>query len=424
MATGRLSGVIRDLCRTVCECSGRSDGELLRAFVARREEAAFAELVRRHGPMVLGVCRRVLRHEQDAEDAFQAPFLVLARRAGSVVPGERVGSWLHGVARRTALAARGAITRRRGREKQAHALPEPPVEPEGPWRELWPLLDAELARLPEKYRLPLLLCDLEGRTRREVARQLGLPEGTLSNRLAAARRVLAGRLARHGYTLAAGLLTTGLSWGAAARVPRALLLSTVKAATAGVVPGRAAALAEGVLKAMFLTRLRLSAALLVMILALACGVGALAQRGLAWARPGAPAPAAKAPAKQDHLKNTLVALDRVLWDAFARHDPEPAEKLMAAEFVGFSNDGRSNKKQNVATYTYLRGVDVKITDVEVFRVSPDTAILTYVYSSRVLSREGALVQVRRNRRTSNTWVQRGGGWVLVFAQEFVRSGGQ
>ena len=128
----------------------------------------------RHGPLVLGVCRRVLRDAHGAEDAFQATFLVLVRRAASVVPREAVGNWLYGVAYRTALEARRAAARRRARERQVHDMPHPTARPQEIGRELRPLLDEELSRLPDKYRSAVVLCDLEGRTRKEAARQLGV----------------------------------------------------------------------------------------------------------------------------------------------------------------------------------------------------------------------------------------------------------
>ncbi len=148
------------------EDGGPTDGQLLEQFVTRREEAAFEELVRRHGPMVLGVCRRTLHHEQDVEDAFQATFLVLVRKAGSVRPPDLVGHWLYGVAYRTAIRARALDARRRDKEK---AMPRPAGPPTGIWQDVVPLLDRELSGLPEKYRIPVVLCDLEGKSRREVA---------------------------------------------------------------------------------------------------------------------------------------------------------------------------------------------------------------------------------------------------------------
>jgi RNA polymerase sigma factor (sigma-70 family) len=255
-----------------------SDARLLARFLATRDEAAFATLVRRHGPMVLGVCRRVLRHAQDAEDAFQAAFLVLARKAGSVLKQEAVGSWLYMVAYRTAQRARAGQARRRAREKQMDDMPHPEVRPlESPdWR---PLLDDELARLPEKYRAVIVLCDLQGQSRREAARRLNLPEGTLSSRLAAGRKLLAARLARRGVALSGGALAAALSGGAAsARVSAPLVLATAKAAAghlAAVAPA-VAVLAQGVLRTMFLTKLKVVVGVALVVVAL--GAGGIAYR--------------------------------------------------------------------------------------------------------------------------------------------------
>src|SRR5262245_47278047 len=156
--------VLRRLCQVVLpDPESVSDGQLLLRYVAHREEAAFAALLRRHGPMVLGVCRRVLRDGHDAEDAFQATFLVLAQKASDVRPPEQVGNWLHGVAHRTALKARATNARRRAGEQRLRERPGPDVSEED-WRELRPLLDEELNRLPDRYRTPVVLCDLEGKT--------------------------------------------------------------------------------------------------------------------------------------------------------------------------------------------------------------------------------------------------------------------
>src|SRR5947209_14308492 len=240
-----------------------TDAHLLQRFLGQRDEAAFAALVRRHGPLVLGVCRRVLGNAADADDAFQATFLVLVRRAGSIVPRDRVGNWLYGVAYKTALAARRRRDRRRAREKQVSAMPHP-AAPAANHREWQQLLDQELSQLPEKYRLPVVLCDLEGRTRREVARQLRLPEGTLSNRLAAGRQRLAGRLRRRGLALTAGAVAALLEREAAAQAPAALIASTVHtaiqvavtpAALAALLPTQVASLTQGVLQTMWLSKL-------------------------------------------------------------------------------------------------------------------------------------------------------------------------
>jgi len=260
-----------------------SDGQLLARFVAARDEASFAALLRRHGPMVLGVCRRVLRHAHDAEDAFQATFLVLARKANSVVRRESVGCWLYGVAYRTALDAGTRIARRHAREKQVQDMPHPAVAPAElqDWR---PLLDRELTRLPEHYRSAVVLCDLEGRSRREAARLLGVPEGTLSSRLATGRKILARRLTDCGLASAA-MLATGLAEGtASAQVPATLAQVTARAAAlvaAGQVAGVSApavALMKGVIEAMLLKKLRLTIGVVMV-------AGALGTMGFA-CRPG------------------------------------------------------------------------------------------------------------------------------------------
>src|SRR5205823_6469758 len=179
MPTGPLSAVIQHLLADVAPAAGgMTDGELLARFLRSRDEDALAALVQRHGPMVWGVCRRLLHSHHDAEDAFQATFLVLLRKAASVVPREMVSNWLYGVAHQTARKARATAAKRRARERQVGQMPEPVVTEQGLWRELRPVLDQELARLPDKYRVALVLCDLEGKTRKEAARQLGCPEGT------------------------------------------------------------------------------------------------------------------------------------------------------------------------------------------------------------------------------------------------------
>jgi RNA polymerase sigma factor (sigma-70 family) len=262
-----------------------TDGELLDRFLARREEAAFEALVRRHGPMVLGVCQRVIGNCHDAEDAFQATFLVLVRKAGSIRPREAVGNWLYGVAYRTALEARGRIARRRFREKQVAAMPHPAIERDEIWQELRSLLDRELNRLSEKYRLPVVLCDLEGRSRKEVARQLAIPEGTLSSRLASARKTLARRLARHGLGLSVASLAALLAGhNTSAAVPAAFVATTIRAAmflAAGQAVGTGAislavtALMEGVLKTMLLTKLKTATTVLCGVMFLGIGGGGL-----------------------------------------------------------------------------------------------------------------------------------------------------
>ncbi len=262
--------------------AGLTDGELLECFIAWREEAAFAALVRRHGPMVLRVCRRVLRNEADAEDAFQATFLVLVRKARSVRPPGMVGNWLYGVAHNTARNLKAMNLRRRQKEREAGAAPKQ-AAPEEAWEEVKGLLDRELPALPDKYRAPIVLCDLEGKTIHEAARQFGWPQGTVATRLARGRELLARRLARHGLSLSGGALAMVMAQGAAsAGVPAPWVDSSVRAATAvaagraaaaGVISVRAAALTEGVVKAMLMRKLKALAAMLLAVTLL--GGGAL-----------------------------------------------------------------------------------------------------------------------------------------------------
>jgi RNA polymerase sigma factor (sigma-70 family) len=225
--------------------------------------------------MVLGVCRRILHHGHDAEDAFQTTFLVLVRKARSILPREMLGNWLHGVAYRTAVKVRAATAKRRAKERQV--LMRGPVSSEELWHALLSLLDQELERLPDKYRLPIVLCDLEGKTRKHAARQLGWPEGTIATRLTRGRALLAKRLRGHGLALSGGALAAVLMEnGAAACVSGALTAATVKTATVtGAMSVRVARLTEGVLKAMLLSKLRIVTAVVVSIGVVSTGMGFL-----------------------------------------------------------------------------------------------------------------------------------------------------
>ena len=278
-----LDKAVHQLCQAALKAGTElTDAQLLGHFIEHRDEAAFSVLVRRHGPVVWGVCRRIAGHHQDAEDAFQATFLVLARKAGSVRPRQMVASWLHGVARRTALKAKAMAGRRQRREKQvALLMPEPKSASSEPWRCLEPLLDQELARLPDKYRIAIVLCDLENKTGREAARQLSIPEGTLASRLRTARALLAKRLGRHGLPLAGAALALALSQnGATASAPSAIMSATIKAAplvAAGQTVAKCAmsptvaALTEGVLKIMLLTKAKLIVGALMLMVAIGAG---------------------------------------------------------------------------------------------------------------------------------------------------------
>ena len=287
MATRRLASVLRFLHRLgpTALCEQNSDSELLDRFAAHRDSEAFAALMRRHGPMVLGVCRRVLSDSNDADDAFQATFLVLIRKAGSLGRPELLGNWLYGVAYRTAarLRAQTAVRQRRERHPM-HELAAPPAE-DPAWREVRSLIDDELNRLPERYRRPFVLCHLEGLTNEEAARCLGCPKGTVASRVSRARDRLRDRLQRRGVTLTTTALTALVAENATAAVPAALFDTTLTSAlqfavgptaAAGTLASPATTLAEGVLKNMFLAKLKTTVAVLLLVAAAGSGVGMLA----------------------------------------------------------------------------------------------------------------------------------------------------
>jgi RNA polymerase sigma factor (sigma-70 family) len=261
-----------------------SDGQLLDCFVERREGAAFEEIIRRHGPMVWGVCRRTLRNHHDAEDAFQAAFLVLARKAASIMPREKLGNWLYGVAYQTAMKARAQRTKRRARESQAPDGPEPMATSDEPRDDRVESLDRELSRLPEKYRIPIVLCDLEGSTHKDVASRLGWPIGTVSSRLSRARSELARRLSRQGVSLSASSLAVFLAReSVTASMPTQLIDRTVQAAslfvaggavTAGLVSREVAILTGEVVRVMLSSKLKIAlAGLLVGVTLTVVGTG-------------------------------------------------------------------------------------------------------------------------------------------------------
>jgi RNA polymerase sigma factor (sigma-70 family) len=287
MAGGRVGPIIQHL-RNAMLCkdeTGIADGQLLERFVTTGDEAAFEALVRRHGPMVLGVCRRVLCNSHDAEDCFQATFLVLACKAASIWPRQLVGNWLYGVAHTTAVRARVMNAKRSARERQVPAMPEPQAARQDVWADLLPLLDEELARLPDKYRAAVVLCDLEGRARREVARQLRIPEGTLSSRLTTARRMLAKRLARKGLVICGGALASHAGpVSVAASQVRSVVKSALPFATGGLAASASVtALAQGVLKTMFLAKLK-TALRVFLTLSMIALPGGILTRGMAETR--------------------------------------------------------------------------------------------------------------------------------------------
>ncbi|MHC5540112.1 RNA polymerase sigma factor [Singulisphaera rosea] len=245
---------------------GLSDGQLLGRFVERHEADAFEAIIQRHGPMVWGVCQRILRNRHDSEDAFQATFLVLARKAASVSPREKLGNWLYGVANQTARKARSMREKRRIREGQVPDPPEPTAKFDDARNILSEALDRELGCLSEKYRTAVVLCELEGLTHRDAARQLGLPVGTISSRLARAKAMLAKRLTRPGMTLTVGSLGAFLAQASASAgispklnestAQAASLIAARRAVSAGIVSAEVAALTREVMKTMLLSKIK------------------------------------------------------------------------------------------------------------------------------------------------------------------------
>jgi RNA polymerase sigma factor (sigma-70 family) len=298
--TTQVDRLVQDLRRKLVgeDSAPLRDAEVLRCFAMTRAEEAFAHLVERHGPMILGVCRRILHNTADADDAFQATFLVLARQARRICKPDSLASWLHGTALRLALNMKRDMQKRRMRERQVMpATGAATIDPA--WCELLAGLDEELQRLPVPQRQPLLLCYLEGLSQQEAADQLGLPRGTLKRRLERGRELLRARLTRRGLTLAAALLATLPAGRALAQpVPATLASATVstacRLAAGGLVVGTAAALAHGLTQTMLRARLvRLTAMLLLVIFG--CGVAVIAYSG---ARPHEP-PAEPVPQAKD-----------------------------------------------------------------------------------------------------------------------------
>ncbi len=275
MTTGQLGTVIRYL-RTLADppARDRTDAQLLERFRTQRDQAAFTALVQRHGRLVWGVCRHILHDDHDAEDAFQTTFLVLVRQAATVHKPEALASWLHGVAYRVAMRAKRDAARRRTHERQAktatHAPGSPPQTSEIAWRELQAILDEEVQALPDRLRVPFVLCCLEGRSQADVAAQLGWKLGTVSSSVNRARKALQRRLVCRGVSLSAVLCAATLSQEAAgAAVPVALAQTTIQAAlalaanpAAAVVPAHIAAWMKGITQTMFLSKVKIATTLL------------------------------------------------------------------------------------------------------------------------------------------------------------------
>jgi RNA polymerase sigma factor (sigma-70 family) len=271
MPSGTMHDVMRRIRGLVARpaLGGQSDEELLDQFVTGRDEESFAALVRRHGPMVLGVCLRLLHHRQDAEDAFQSAFLTLARKGHTIRRRGALPSWLYRVAFRIALRLKARADRRESPEVLGDVAVDNDPAADAGWRELRPMLDQEVQRLPKKYRTPMVLCYLEGKTYEEAASLLGCPKGTVAIRLLRGRQMLKGRLVRRGLFAAAGCVAmSAVLPQASAAVPMALAATTVGAAKAlasgtalaAIVPGGIAALVDEASRSLWATKVKLACA--------------------------------------------------------------------------------------------------------------------------------------------------------------------
>ncbi|WP_439631470.1 sigma-70 family RNA polymerase sigma factor [Gemmata sp.] len=352
MARGPLGSVARLIRRG--DDSAATDRQLLEAFAAGDRAAAFGRLVDRHGPMVRGVCRRVLGNATDADDAFQATFLVLARQAAARGWRESVANYLYGVAYRTALRARVRAARRRRHEARTPPRPDTPPDDRVSVAELRGAVDEELNRLPEKLRLPVVLCCLHDRTVEEAAAALGLPATTVKGRLQQGRDALRDRLARRGFTLGVGVVAA-LVPGAAAAVPLDLATATVHLATAGTPPASVAALTDQECAMLFWKKLKLAGVALGLLAAAGGGVAAVLVPPAAPAVPPAVPVAARAPVPK------------------AAPAPEPPVKASApAEKNGLTVVVRPTKVAFAAgerplfevTFTNTSGTAVRLHDVD------------------------------------------------------------
>ncbi len=339
MPTAKLNGLVNQLGQAA-PVGARSvaDAELLARFVATRDETAFAELVRRHGRLVFGVCRRVTGNHHLAEDAFQAVFVVLAAKAAAIHPPAAVGAWLHGVAVRTALRARTMANRRRRRETVVSTLPEAHAPEAAKGLDAVDLLDEEIARLTDRLRVPVVLCELEGVSRKEAAQRLGIREGTLSSRLASARKALAERLRQRGVVLSAAGLSAVLAQTATAAPPAALSARALAAATPELIPPTVGALSNGVLRIMLLDKLKT-----VALITVSLGLAACAALAAAPNRPQADPPPAAKPAPLVLVSTTVPEPAKVEAQPLPR-GPNKLLLFRSGQLVMIDPDGKNERK--------------------------------------------------------------------------------
>jgi RNA polymerase sigma factor (sigma-70 family) len=344
MANEPLAPVVDFLRRLVPPPSAaEADGPLLQRYVRERDAAAFTALLQRFGPLVLGVCRRVLTDPHDAEDAFQATFLVFVRKADAITRRDSVGSWLYSVAYRVAQKARAERARRRERARALVDVAAAEPDQDILWRELGPVLDEEIQRLPARYRSPFVLCYLEGKSTEEAGRLLGCARGTVCSRLAWARARLRARLTRRDLAPSAGLLGPVLAEHAVVPVPAPLADATVNAVQSFAAAGAASppvVLAKGVLRTMHLTRLKTVLAVLLATGVLGTGAGWLAHRAQAQKTPPPDAqasPATKAsqktPAEKPKPETTPLTVAGTATDADGKPVPNATIYLVSTNAI-------------------------------------------------------------------------------------------
>jgi RNA polymerase sigma factor (sigma-70 family) len=401
-----LSHVLRHL-RTLSEGQATrdlSDGELLERFRVRQEETAFALLVQRHGSMVLGVCRRMLADSHAAEDAFQATFLVLVRKAASIRKRDSVASWLHGVARRIAVRARLQTARDHALERRSVAMPRAEACDEWTWSELRRILDEELEQLPEKYRTPLVLCGLEGKTHEQAARELGCPKSSLSSRLVRARELLRERLTRRGITVSAVALAAMLTEKAPAAVPALLTITTVQAAmrkTGEAISANVATLTEEGIKAMGSSKAKAGLALVAALLT--AGMGVVFGHQTRDDNPEPPrkdAPIADQPVAENRKPKTDLHGDPLPPGAIARIGSLRWRHEGEASYLAFSADGKmlaaTNQDGTVRLFDTASG---KL----LYRIRRETAGLPSGFGPLAFSPDGNYLAYQPEYGTVHLW---------------------
>jgi len=332
------------------------DALLLARFIDQRDQEAFAEMVRRHGPVVRAACQRALGASADADDAFQAVFLILTRKAATLRNTTLLGPWLHTVAVRAANRARQIARRLQSRERQVTEMPEPARDPPEPsdWLEL---LDAEIQRLPDRLRIPLVLCELEGKSRAETARLLGIKEGTLSSRLARGRDLLRRRLKRCGTVVAGAGLTAAFAYCREA-VPAQLLTTTTQAVLSGAPSASVAALSQGVLKAMLFAKLK-ATFLFALALALLAGVPIMAY----YAAPGNEKPAVQdTKADKEKLQGTWALVSAQTGGREAEDEEAKQMKMLKFVFKGDKLTAKTESEYSIDPGKKPKEIDLKVND--------------------------------------------------------------